>query len=379
MISFSKWIFSNRVVIREMRLLVLFASLLSVFGHSAGVDTCMNAPNHGSWGTGTPFNLQLLSGNQTVTSYIPHSNYSLVLSGNTAFRGFITTAGNKTGLFTDVSSQPLGNLHMDPTDLNVRVMTSCPGLTQVSNSAKRQVKAIWTAPSSGNVTFSSIIVVTQNGNNYRASLVVQQSNQSHSATPSTLPSIINSVSRSATTSVSPMITVSSTASERKSSSETRSATMSISVSASIGLSSTSSHTITESSTITPAFSETMTASSSITLSATNSPPITPTETPDGTPTQTPDETHSGSPTPIPTPEDLNAQRTAEVNHSAMVGVLSVLGGVGLAGIGLTYYTRKVNRKSLSSRKVIDFVTPSQVINNPLSKTETKTEEMGKVV
>ena len=358
-----------------MRLLVLFASLLSVFGHSIGIDTCMNAPNHGSWGAGTPFNLQLLSGNQTVTSYIPHSNYSLVLSGNTAFRGFITTAGNKTGLFTDVSSQPLGNLHMDPTDRNVRVMTSCPGLTQVSNSAKRQVKAIWTAPASGNVTFSSIIVVTQNGNNYRASLVVQQSNQSHSATPSTLPSIINSVST--TTSKTSTMTVS--ASERKSSSETRSATMSISVSGSIGLSSTSSHTITESSTVTPAFSETMTASSSITLSATNSPPITPTESPDGTPTQTPDETHSGSPSPIPTSEDLNAQRTAEVNHSAMVGVLSVLGGIGLAGIGLTYYTRKVNRKSLSSRKVIDFVTPSEVINNPLSKTETKIEEMGKVV
>ena len=358
-----------------MRLLVLFASLLSVFGHSIGIDTCMNAPNHGSWGTGTPFNLQLLSGNQTVTSYIPHSNYSLVLSGNTAFRGFITTAGNKTGLFTDVSSQPLGNLHMDPTDRNVRVMTSCPGLTQVSNSGKRQVKAIWTAPASGNVTFSSIIVVTQNGNNYRASLVVQQSNQSHSATPSTLPSMMNSVST--TTSVSPTITIS--ASERKSSSETRSATMSISVSGSIGLSSTSSHTITESSTVTPAFSETMTASSSITLSATNSPPITPTESPDGTPTQTPDETHSGSPSPIPTSEDLNAQRTAEVNHSVMVGVLSVLGGIGLAGIGLTYYTRKVNRKSLSSRKVIDFVTPSEVINNPLSKTETKIEDLRTIV
>ena len=348
-----------------MRLLVLFASLLSVFGHSIGIDTCMNAPNHGSWGTGTPFNLQLLSGNTTVTSYIPHSNYSLVLSGNTAFRGFITTAGNKTGLFTDISSQPLGNLHMDPTDRNVSVMNYCPGLTQVSNSGKRQVKAIWTAPASGNVTFSSIIVVTQNGNNYRASLVVQQSNQSHSATPSTLPSMMNSVST--TTSVSPTITIS--ASERKSSSETRSATMSISVSGSIGLSSTSSSTE----------SSTMTASSSITLSATNSPPITPTESPDGTPTQTPDETHSGSPSPIPTSEDLKAQRTAEINHSAMVGVLSVLGGVGLAGIGLTYYTRKVNRKSLSSRKVIDFVTPSEVINNPLSKTETKIEEMGKVV
>jgi hypothetical protein len=359
-----------------MRLLVILASLLSVFSHSIGIDTCMNAPNHGSWGTGTPFNLQLLSGNQTVTSYIPHTNYSLVLSGNSAFRGFITTAGNKTGLFTDVSSQPLGNLHMDPTDRNVREMTSCPGLTQVSNSGKRQVKAIWTAPANGNVTFTSIIVVTQNGNNYRASLVVQQSNQSHSATPSALPSMMNSLSQTGSTTTSKTSTMTVSASERKSSSETRSATMSISVSGSIGLSSTSSHTITESSTLTPAFSETMTASSSITLSATNSPPITPTETPDGTPTQTPVRSMN-----VSEPQTYAREVPQQpIDHSAEIGISTILGVIGivLAGVGIGYYTKNNNRKSLSSRQVIDFVIPSQVTANPL-KTEMKDVDLRTIV
>ena len=362
-----------------MRLLVLFASLLSVFGHSVGIDTCMNAPNHGSWGTGTPFNLQLLSGNQTVTSYTPHTNYSLVLSGNSAFRGYITTSGVGTD-FVSASSNALGVWHLDKTDANVRMMTSCAGITQVSGTTKRQAKALWTAPASGLVTFNSIITVSQNGNNYRASLTVPLSVQTSSVTVSTIPSIMSRSSLSMTATGIPSITTSSTvsASEWKSSSATRSVTMSISLSGSVGTSSTSSPS--ESSTI--SLSNTVTSSPSITTSPTNSPHVTTTETPDGTSTQTPATTPSSNMTNVPQPgiyaPDVPQQPT---DHSAAIGVSSVfvtLAVVGLAGVGIGYYNKKNKRKSISSRNVIDYVKPSEITANPL-KTETKLEEFRTIV
>jgi len=314
---------------REMRLLVILASLLSVFGYSAGVDTCMNAANHGSWGTGTPFTLQLLSGNTTVTSYTPNANYSLLLSGTT-FKGYITTSGVGSD-FVSSSSQALGVWHLDKTDTNVRKMISCAGITQVSGSSKKQAKAIWTAPANGLVTFNSIITVSQNGNNYRASLVVPLSVKSESVT----------------TSVTPTMTMTSSASDLKSSSETRSATISI----------RTTFSSVETSTISPAFSNTM--SSSITLSPINS----------GTP--------SGNPTTVYEPEiyapEVSKQPT---DHSAVIGISSVLGVIGILLVGVGVYTKK--NKSLSSRKVVDFITPSEV-KNPLSKTEMKTEDLRTVV
>ena len=371
-----------------MRLLVLFASLLSVFGYSAGVDTCMNGVNHGSWGAGTPFTLQLLSGNQTVTAYTPHTNYSLTLTGNSAFRGYITTSGVGSD-FVSASSQALGVWHLDTTDKNVRMMRSCAGITQVSGGSKRQAKALWTAPESGLVTFHSIITVSQNGNNYRASLVVPLATQNVSV-PSFMPSITTSVTT--TKSVTP--TKTSSASEWKSSSATRSKTMSISVSGSVGTSSTSSSTITESMT------ESITASSSITPSTTNSPPITPTESPDGTESTTPLPsvtssitpsqmgTQSGSQTQTPnataneTPVPVvggAAPNEVVVNRAAAIGVVSVLGVLAsVALVGTFLFNRKTNRKSLSSRNIIDFVKPSDVTSNPL-KTEMKTEEFRTIV
>ena len=363
-----------------MRLLVLFASLLSVFGYSAGVDTCMNAPNHGSWGTGTPFTLQLLSGNKTVTAYTPHTNYSLTLTGNNAFRGYITTSGVGSD-FVSASSQALGVWHLDKTDPNVRMMTSCAGITQTSGGSKRQAKALWTSPASGLVTFHSVITVSQNGNNYRASLSVPLAVQNASV-PSFIPSITTSVT--ATKSVTP--TKTSSASEWKSSSATRSKTMSISVSGSVGTSSTSSSTITESMTAS------MTASSSITSSATNSPPITPTESPDGTESTTPLPTvsssitpsQSGTQTPNATANETPALGGAApneivVNRAAAIGVVSVLGVLAtVALVGTFLMKRKTNRKSLSSRNIIDFVKPSDVTSNPL-KTEMKAEEFRTIV
>jgi len=323
---------------REMRLLVILASLLSVFGYSAGVDTCMNAANHGSWGTGTPFTLQLLSGNTTVTSYTPNANYSLLLSGTT-FKGYITTSGVGSD-FVSSSSQALGVWHLDKTDTNVRKMISCAGITQVSGSSKKQAKAIWTAPANGLVTFNSIITVSQNGNNYRASLVVPLSVKSESVT----------------TSVTPTMTMTSSASDLKSSSETRSATISI----------RTTFSSVETSTISPAFSNTM--SSSITLSSINS----------GTASGTPSGTASGTPTTVYEPEIYAPEVLKQpTDHSGVIGISSVLGVIGIVLVGVGVYTKK-NNKSLSSRKVVDFITPSEV-KNPLSKTEMKSGELRTVV
>jgi hypothetical protein len=340
----------------------------------------MNTPNHGNWGPGTPFTLHLLSGNQTVTAYTPHTNYSLTLTGNNAFRGYITTSGVGSD-FVSASSQALGVWHLDKTDPNVRMMTSCAGITQTSGGSKRQAKALWTSPSSGLVTFHSVITVSQNGNNYRASLSVPLAVQNASL-PSFIPSITTSVT--ATKSVTP--TKTSSASEWKSSSATRSKTMSISVSGSVGMSSTSSSTITESMTTS------MTESSSITPSATNSPPITPTESPDGTESTTPLPTvsssitpsQSGTQTPNATANETPALGGAApneivVNRAAAIGVVSILGVLAtVALVGTFLMKRKTNRKSLSSRNIIDFVKPSDVTSNPL-KTEMKTEEFRTIV
>ena len=353
-----------------MKLLVLFASLLSVFGYSAGVDTCMNSPNHGSWGAGTPFNLQLLSGNKTVTAYTPHTNYSLVLSGNTGFRGYITTSGVGSD-FVSSSSQALGVWHLDTTDKNVRMMRSCAGITQVSGGSKRQAKALWTSPASGLVTFNSIITVSQNGNNYRASLAVPLATQNTS-----IPSFIPSMTTSVTTTKSVTPTKTSSASEWKSSSATRTETMSISVSGSVGTSSTSSSTITESMT------DSITASSSITPSATISPHITTTETPDGTESITPLPTVTSSANATDTPVPVMGVAPSNevvVNRAAAIGVVSVLGVLAtVALVGTFLFNRKSNRKSLSSRNIIDYVKPSDVTANPL-KTEMKTEEFRTIV
>jgi len=332
----------------------------------------MNSPNHGSWGAGTPFNLQLLSGNKTVTAYTPHTNYSLILTGNTGFRGYITTSGVGSD-FVSASSQSLGVWHLDSTDKNVRMMRSCAGITQVSGTTKRQAKALWTAPDSGLVTFNSIITVSQNGNNYRASLVVPLATQNTS-----IPSFIPSMTTSVTTTKSVTPTKTSSASEWKSSSATRTETMSISVSGSVGTSSTSSSTITESMT------DSITASSSITPSATISPHITTTESPDGTESTTPLPTVTSSAnataneTPVPV---MNATPSNEVvvNRAAAIGVVSVLGVLAtVALVGTFLFNRKSNRKSLSTRNVIDFVKPSDVTANPL-KTEMKAEDLRTIV
>ena len=173
-----------------LRLISLLVGSIGVFASSSGWDTCVDIPNHGSWATGctttsctaSPYTIEVLNNGIPITSYIPYTNYSVVLTSTSSFKGFIlnTGVGTLNSSFTNVASnsQNSGFLRLDPTDRNVRKMTGCPnGLTHVSNTNKRQVKAIWTAPSTpgtGPITFKSIIVVSNPGNNYVSSLVLPE-------------------------------------------------------------------------------------------------------------------------------------------------------------------------------------------------------------
>jgi len=72
---------------------------------------------------------------------------------------------------------------------------------------------------------------------------------------------------------------------------------------------------------------------------------------------------------------MNATPSNEVvvNRAAAIGVVSVLGVLAtVALVGTFLFNRKSNRKSLSSRNIIDFVKPIDVTANPL-KTEMKAE------
>ena len=151
----------------------LFSLICSIFAataaaHSAGVDTCVDAPGHGSWAAGCsptscstnpyPLSLRTLSGN-VVSSYQAYTNYSIVLgnpaatgacTSTTCFRGFIMNVGlgNLTGTYSSISSLSTnaGFMRLDSTDANVRQMTSCPnGLTQKTSSNVHFHKAIWTS------------------------------------------------------------------------------------------------------------------------------------------------------------------------------------------------------------------------------------------
>jgi LPXTG-motif cell wall-anchored protein len=172
------------------RLISLFAGMIGVFGNSAGWDTCIDAANHGNWATGctttactaSPYTINVLNNGIPITSYTPYTNYTVVITSTSSFKGFIlnTGVGALNSPFTAVSANYVnsGFLRLDPADRNVRKMTGCPnGLTQVSATAKRQVRAIWTSPSTsglGPITFKSIVVVSQNGLNYVSSLVLPE-------------------------------------------------------------------------------------------------------------------------------------------------------------------------------------------------------------
>jgi len=180
---------------------ILITFLSGAFGLSNGIDACVDAPNHGSWGIGCspsgctnasmfPIQLNNMQG-QPTTSYNPNMNYSVILGNaasagtictdTTCFKGFSMNVGlgSIAGPYTSVSalSQNAGILVKDPRDPRVRQMTSCyNGLTHTSNANIRQIRGIWTAPpaGSGTVTFKSIIVTSQTGLNYMSSFIVNE-------------------------------------------------------------------------------------------------------------------------------------------------------------------------------------------------------------
>jgi len=289
-----------------MRFLSILCSALATItsGYSSGVDTCMDVPNHGSWATGCsttscstntfPLSLHTMSGTP-VSSYVPFTNYSIVLgnpnatgacSATTCFRGFIMNVGLGiiTGSYTSVSSLSTraGVMHLDSTDTKVRMMTSCyNGVTHTTNTNVHAHKAIWTSPSSGSgsATFKAVIAVSQNGNNYVSTLVVPENIGSPTASPT-----VNYV----------IISVSSLGSILVTSSNTPAVTNSITSSNSVTNSLSNTPAVTNSVSNTPAVTNSITSSNSVTNSLSNTPALTNSITSSNTPALTNSVTSSSS-------------------------------------------------------------------------------------
>ena len=275
-----------------MRLLTFLTGLASIFAYSTGVDTCVNAPNHGSWATGcsptncnsSPFSIQVLDSNgRSVTRYLPNTNYTVTLSNPTApatctsstcFRGFAMTAGAPTAgggqTFTSVASSPVGLLN--PADNTVRSMTGCPnGQTHVSNAYKKIVHTRWVSPdnSSSNVVFKAIIVTTSTTSNYVTSTMLQPA-----LSATSIPITPTSSSMGSFTST-PTVSSSSVPSSTSSTTSSFSTTPSSSTTRSLTTTPSASFSITSSS------GQTSSGSSSVTNTSSNtySPTVTPSPTP----------------------------------------------------------------------------------------------------
>jgi len=343
-----------------MNLISLIASLLfvnSVNAFGTGVDVCTSVPQHGSWGQGcNPNNcfpvgggiggtiggqiihvIDLLDSTDTyIRSYTPNTQYLGILrntntsiapcSPTSCFKGFILTVGSGriNGNFARVAesaNSSSGTINLEPTDTNVRRMTSCNnGITHVSNNYLRRVNFQWTSPpaGSGPVTFKSVIVSSRTAFNYIATFIVNEavvfSNISISNTPST------SLSSSTTLSS----THSRTARPSRSPSTTSSNTNSISASITVGVEPSVSSSVSYSSSFTPVSTVSKSESSSITQSANPTPSNTdtPVETDSRTPSLTPNilPSYSSSPSqtgtnsPTNTPSHTSSY-TSEASNS----------------------------------------------------------------
>lgn len=182
-----------------MKLFMIF--LAGVAAYMNGVDTCADTPNHGRWAPGCsnsacvypagsmpPFIIDVRNSmNMPVTSYLPSTNYSVVLrtsanstvacTASNCFRGWVMNSGSSGSTFSTVSASPKGSLL--PGDTNSRRMTGCPnGITHSTNSYMRSIRAIWMSPPAGSVstTFKSVIVSTAAGNNYVATNTLPEFN-----------------------------------------------------------------------------------------------------------------------------------------------------------------------------------------------------------
>ena len=301
------------------RIISLFAGISSVLGYSAGYDSCINVPNHGSWATGcnstfcanSPYTIQLMNNGATVNSYVPTTKYTISITSPMNFKGFILNSGlgSDIATFTTVAAlqQGSGTLTLG-TDTHVRQMTGCTnGLTHTSNTPVRQISAFWTAPPAGAgfVTFKAIIVVTQNGNHFASYRILPEASSNTTFTGTITPSRTVSASRSLTVSLSPSrsLTISPSRSLIVSPSTV------VSVSPVPILSSTLSPTLIPTSVLSPS----LVHSSSISESVSPSPSVTATETvnpstsviplPSVTPTESVYPSSSTIPLPSVTPTE----------------------------------------------------------------------------
>ena len=406
-----------------LRLISLLVGSIGVFASSSGWDTCVDIPNHGSWATGctttscttSPYTIEVLNNGIPITSYIPYTNYSVVLTSTSSFKGFIlnTGVGTLNSSFTNVASnsQNSGFLRLDPTDRNVRKMTGCPnGLTHVSNTNKRQVKAIWTAPSTpgtGPITFKSIIVVSQNGLNYMSSLVLPEgtilltvsatplfsTTHSHTITPTYSHTITPTYTPTKTASFTPTITSTRTvtliASRISTESQTPVATATVATS-------TESQTPVATATTVATSTESQTPVATTTTVATTTESQTPVATATTTESQTPVTTvtpvttttsssQSSSFTSIPSstasftmiPESPSSSyngsqylRTTgssgvDNNTSIITGVIFTFGGLVVIAIASTFVLKK--KKAVSSRNITANIS-DYVTQNPIETT-----------
>jgi len=343
-----------------MKLFSLIASLIfvnNVNAYGTGVDTCISVPQHGSWAQGcnpnncfpvgggaggtiggqVTYMIDLLDNTDTyIRSYIPNTQYIGILrntntsiapcSPTSCFKGFILTVGSGriNGNFARVSesaNSSSGIINLDPTDINVRRMTSCNnGITHVSNNNLRRINFQWTSPpaGSGPVTFKSVIVSSRTAFNYVATFILNEavvfSNITISNTPSTSLSSSTTLSSTNSRTMRPSRTPSITSSN----------THSISASITVGVEPSVTSSASYSSSFTPSTTVSNSQSSSITQSVNPTPSNTdtPVETDSRTPSLTPNilPSYSSSPsqtgtnTPTNTPSHTSSY-TSEASNS----------------------------------------------------------------
>ena len=365
-----------------LRLISLLVGSIGVFASSSGWDTCVDIPNHGSWATGctttsctaSPYTIEVLNNGIPITSYIPYTNYSVVLTSTSSFKGFIlnTGVGTLNSSFTNVASnsQNSGFLRLDPTDRNVRKMTGCPnGLTHVSNTNKRQVKAIWTAPSTpgtGPITFKSIIVVSNPGNNYVSSLVLPEgtilltvsatplfsTTHSHTITPTYTPT--KHVTASFTPTITSTRTVTLIASRISTESQTPVATAITVATTTESQTPVATATTTESqtpvTTVTPVTTATTSSSQSSSFTSISSSTASFTMIP-----ESPSSSYNGS-------QYLrtSASSGVDTNTSIITGVIFTITGLVAIVVASTFVMKKKKAVSSHNISVSDYVTQNPV-------------------
>ena len=395
-----------------------FLGLSSVLGYSAGYDSCINVPNHGTWATGcnstlcanSPYTIQIMNNGVSVTSYVPTTKYTIQITSPMNFRGFILNSGlgSDIATFTTVAALQQGSGTLTQgTDTHVRKMTGCTnGLTQTSATNVKTISAFWTAPPAGAgfVTFKAVIVVTQNGNNFVSHRILSEGVSS--TTPSvthtpTQTDVTNSISHTpsptdVTNSVS--VTPTPTSSDVTNSVSVTPTPTSSDVTNSVSVTPTpTSSDVTNSVSPTPTLSDvTNSVSPTPTLSdVTNSVSYTPTLIPSISPSISPSTTSitiyasvssspslfvmitqsitsSPSPSPSPSPsydgtQFLRTSNTSGGTTTAVTtGVIFAVASVGFIMMSTAFYFNKNKKRAVSTRsiEVTDYVT-----NNPIESTQ----------